>query len=183
MKHLKIATIIIASIGVMIFSTLAYNGAFKTVVVQKGQQGGHLLIGLDHKGSYQKIATVFDKVKQIQQSEKLDSSLFVGVYFDDPASVEEEKLRSFAGFAIKDSATGLKLLENHPNLHFQTIEKRYSYFTEMETPNMISMILAVIKAYPALGEKIKEDNPKTSGNGLGFEEYHQNFTRFVLQVE
>jgi hypothetical protein len=182
MKTLKFATISLASLGVIIFAVLFFNGAFATVNVQKGSQGGYLLIGVDHIGSYQKIGDAFDKVKKIQLEEKYDSSLFVGVYFDDPASKPEDSLRSYAAFAVKDSAQALALMEKHPEMRMLNIPKENSFYTELETSGMLSMIIAAIKAYPALGDKIKEENPKTTGKGMAFEEYHYGFTRFVMQV-
>lgn len=182
-KTLKYLTIGIAALGVTIFITLWRAGAFSEVNIQKGTQGGYLLVGADHVGSYQKIGSTFAKVKDAQIAHKMDSSMFVGVYFDDPGTVEESKLRSFAGIVVKDSSEGNKLLKSNPDFHFVSIKQRNSYFTELKTSGMLSMIIAAVKAYPKLGEAISSDRVSPNAQGMAFEEYHDGFTRFVMQVE
>jgi len=182
-KTLKFVTIGLAALAVTIFITLWRAGAFEDVVVQQGKHGGYLLIGADHKGSYQKIGSVFAKVKEAQISANLDSAMFVGVYYDDPGKVEESKLRSFAGFVVKDSTEGLQITKDNPDFHFVNIELRQSYFTELETSGMLSMIIAAVKAYPKLGETITKDRVSPNAQGVAFEEYHNGFTRFVMHVE
>ncbi len=183
MKTIKIATLILLALALTVFITIWRAGAFAEVKVTTGAQGGYLLLGSDHQGSYQKIGSVFNKVKAVQQENKLDSSMFVGVYFDDPGSVEESKLRSFAAFEVKDSASAASILKTHKDFHLLYIPKRNSYFTELETDGMISMIIAAVKAYPKLGEAIRSDRVSLNSQGMAFEEYHLGFTRFVMQVD
>ncbi len=182
-KLIKYLTIGIAGLGVSIFIILWYSGAFAEVKIERGNQGGYLLIGADHKGSYQEIGTVFTKVKEAQKQNGLDSSMFVGVYFDDPGKVKEADLRSFAGLVIKDSSEGQKIIQSNPNFHFISIPNRKSYYTELETGGMLSMIIAAMKAYPKLGEAITADRVVFNHEGMAFEEYHNGFTRFVMFVE
>jgi len=182
-KTLKYITIGLAALGVTIFITLWRAGAFADVKVEQGNQGGYLLIGADHKGSYQKIGSVFSKVKEAQIAHKMDSAMFVGVYYDDPGKVEEAKLRSFAGIVVKDSIDGLKLIKSNPDFHFVSIANRKSYYTELETSGMLSMIIAAVKAYPKLGEAITADRISPDSQGMAFEEYHEGFTRFVMQIQ
>lgn len=186
MKIIKILTLILLLIGALLFGTLAYNGAFQDVKIEKGTQGGYWIIGLDHKGSYQEIGPTFEKASNLFKANGIDSNMFVGVYFDDPGQVEESKLRSFAGMKVLDTAvfsefTTLKSQE--ANIRLMKIPSLPSYFTELQTKGMISMIIAAIKAYPALGEAITLDKAAPKGQGLAFEEYHHGYTRFVMQVE
>jgi hypothetical protein len=183
MKFLKIVTISIAALGVTIFITLWRAGAFADVHVEKGEQGGYLLIGADHKGSYQKIGSVFNEVKKIQEAFKMDSSMFVGVYFDDPGSVPEDQLKSFAAFVIPDSTAGNAIIKKHPHFHYLNIPKSRSYFTELKTNGMISMIIAAVKAYPKLGDAVRADRVSPDAKGMAFEEYHNGFTRFVMHIQ
>jgi hypothetical protein len=183
MKIIKVLTLILLLLGAILFGTLAYNGAFQKVEIEKGTQGGYWIMGFDHKGSYQEIGPTFNKVRKMVDAEKIDSNLFVGIYFDDPGKVEESKLRSIAGMIIKDTAYLSRLKPDYPKLRIFSVPKSYSYFTELETKGMISMIIAAVKAYPALGESITKDKAAPNGQGLAFEEYHSGFTRFVMQVE
>ncbi len=182
MKILKILTIALAALGVTIFITIWRAGAFADVNVKTGDQGGYLLVGTDHIGSYQKIGSAFTKVKNAQNKAGMDSSMFVGVYFDDPGKVKEDQLRSFAAFVVKDSIEGMKVIKNNPDFHFLNIERTHSYYTELQTDGMLSMIIAAVKAYPKLGEAVSADRVSPESSGMAFEEYHSGFTRFVMQI-
>ena len=182
-KLFKYITIGLGILGVSIFITLWSAGAFAEVKIQQGKQGGYLLIGSDHKGAYQNIGPVFSKVKEAQIQNGLDSAMFVGVYYDDPGKVKEADLRSFAGIVVKDSIEGQKLIKANPGFHFVLIPNRKSYFTELKTSGMLSMIIAAIKAYPKLGEAITADRVVPNNEGMAYEEYHEGFTRFIMAVE
>ena len=182
-KTLKYITITLAALALTIFITIWRAGAFAEVKIDQGNQGGYLLIGADHKGSYQKIGSVFSKVKDAQKAHKMDSSMFVGVYYDDPGKVEEAQLRSFAGIVIKDSSVGFNIIKSNPDFHFVAIPYRKSYYTELETSGMLSMIIAAVKAYPKLGEAITADRVSPDAQGMAFEEYHEGFTRFVMHIQ
>ena len=92
MKIIKILTLVLLLLGALLFGTLAYNGAFQKVNIEKGTQGGYWIVGFDHKGSYQEIGPTFNKVREMVMAENIDSNLYVGIYFDDRGKVKESKL-------------------------------------------------------------------------------------------
>lgn len=59
--------------------------------------------GLPHRGPYMEIGKTFERVGGIVAARNLFPQIteMVGVYYDDPAAVPAEKLRSHAGFALK----------------------------------------------------------------------------------
>jgi len=56
----------------------------------------------DHTGDYMKIDKVFDKLVTLGTTKELldENSRFFGIYYDDPETVEENNLRSKAGFTV-----------------------------------------------------------------------------------
>lgn len=60
------------------------------------------LVGVPHRGDYQRISTAFEKLGAILGARALwpQVELMVGVYYDDPSAVAPEALRSFAGAAV-----------------------------------------------------------------------------------
>jgi AraC family transcriptional regulator len=63
---------------------------------------GVTLIGLAHQGDYHKIGATFDRLNALAGSRGLltPETRAIAIYHDDPASVPEPKLRSFAGFSV-----------------------------------------------------------------------------------
>ena len=57
------------------------------------------LLQLPHRGAYIKIGAVFEKLwgALASQQRAMDGREMIGVYYDDPSSVEEQNLRSCAG--------------------------------------------------------------------------------------
>ena len=68
------------------------------------EQSSLRLMAYDHKGDYMNIGSVFEKLFLFAQSNGLlnETSRSIGVYYDDPQSVEVDNLRSQAGLTISD---------------------------------------------------------------------------------
>lgn len=64
------------------------------------------LIGLDHRGSYLEIGEAFERLAVWAGPRDLigPETLMIGVYYDDPESVAEKDLRSFAGLTVTPAA-------------------------------------------------------------------------------
>ena len=60
------------------------------------------LVGIAHQGSYMGIGQAFDQLVGIAASRQLFSSStrMIGIYLDDPAVVDEDKLRSVACISV-----------------------------------------------------------------------------------
>ena len=60
------------------------------------------IVGLPHKGSYMDVPKVFQKVSAIATSGDLwpDVKSMLGLYYDDPSTVAEADLRSFAAIEV-----------------------------------------------------------------------------------
>ncbi|KAF7764461.1 AraC family transcriptional regulator [Pseudoalteromonas citrea] len=72
----------------------------------KQQQTPELtLIGLKHRGDYMQIGQAFEKLSVIANSEQLldEQTRFFGLYYDDPQSVDESNLRSYACITSPDN--------------------------------------------------------------------------------
>ena len=62
------------------------------------------VIGLPHRGAYNRIGPVFEQLAAALTERELwpEAVEFLGIYYDDPESVEERDLRSMAGIAVRD---------------------------------------------------------------------------------
>lgn len=169
----KILWIVLALVA-LVFGFLTSKGLYCTVEVQQGEQGGFILVGVDHVGPYMEIGGAFAKVKAQFPDGKL-----AGIYYHKPEFVPEDSLRSFAG--VKVSATeGLEAIAAHPGFRLVEIEKGPALYTLWSGGSgLVSIILGTMKAYPALKAACEETGLYTE-NSIAFEEYSDAGTRYVI---
>ncbi|MEW8499077.1 MAG: helix-turn-helix domain-containing protein, partial [Candidatus Thiodiazotropha taylori] len=62
------------------------------------------LIGYSHQGDYMEIGRTFEKLFVYASSHNLlsDKTRSIGLYFDDPKTVEQNRLRAFAAISVTD---------------------------------------------------------------------------------
>lgn len=80
------------------------------------------LFGLDHYGDYLAIGATFEKAMAICTVEGIPAEFphTMGVYFNDPESIDNRQLRSFAGLVVTDNAVLPDSLQQYtlPGGHF-----------------------------------------------------------------
>ncbi len=179
---MKKVLIVIGAILLIFVAVYAFNGGFSKADVRMQHQNEMLIVGIDHKGAYKNIGGAFDKMTKIKETTKLDSAIFVGVYFDDPKTVAEDSLKSFAGFTVPNMETGTAICKSNPGCYILPIEEGEAYVCDLKTSGTLSMIIAAMKAYPALGEAAEGLSSSKKVTHV-YEMYLDGFTRFVMQFE
>ena len=166
MKKIAIA---LGAIVLLLLVFLVYNGAFQKLEVVRTKSEKYKLMGLYHQGSYQKIGEVFKKIAvgceklgwkdsttdQITEKDRVS----FGVYFDNPQEKKEDSLRSFAGVQIFTTEDSLAFMKQFPDAKYYEIQAGNALVVEQNTPNMAAMIIAIMRAYPALHQYLN-DHPK-----------------------
>jgi len=172
---MKKALWVVLALVAVVYAFLISQGLYRTVEVQQGEQGGFILVGVDHVGPYMEIGTAFESLQAM-----FPEGDFAGVYYDNPDVVPEDSLRAFAG--IKVSATeGLELLAAHPKMRLVEVANRPSFYTDWEaSAGSLGMFLGIMKAYPAL-KGACEETGLCSENSIAYEDYSATGTRFVMQ--
>lgn len=171
----KVLWIVLALVAI-VYGFLITQGLYRTVEVQQGEQGGFILVGIDHVGPYMEIGNAFAEVQA-----QFPDGEFAGIYYDNPEFVAEDSLRSFAG--VKVSATdGLEAIAAHPEFRLVEVEKGPSLYTDWSGGSgTVSMILGTMKAYPAL-KAACEETGLCSETSIAFEEYSDAGTRYVMKL-
>lgn len=78
--------------------SLAYRlGAFKDVQVERRFDGPYFAVSKEHMGAYHKIATIISEVEAWAKANGEPCLLSFGEYFDNPETVDEDRLRSRGG--------------------------------------------------------------------------------------
>jgi len=170
-KLLWIVLVLVA----LVFGFLVSQGLYTSVEVQQGEQGGFILLGMDHVGPYAEIGNAFTALKELHPDGE-----FSGVYFDDPETVAADSLRAFAGVRVT-TAEGLDQMAKHHTLRLHHIERRPSHFIDWpHGSNLVGILLGTFKAYPALGEASAATG-FSGGDVIAYETYGPDGVRYVMQ--
>ena len=160
-----------------VVSYLAYLGAFQEMKISERELGPYRVIYKKHQGAYSDTNDLFTEFSQWKLKQNLSSAHLMGVYYDDPAQIDESKLRSEIGLSL--SETDYKRLSNifASEFHFKQIPPRRYTMTTFPYKNMLSIFLGLGKAYPALNDYIKEkgypDDVHNEQNGFTLEIYDE----------
>ena len=176
---MKRILIVIGVIIALILIFLAYQGAFRGVTVTEEEMPGYSLMGMDHKGPYEQIGEAFEKLRKSAEAKGLNDLKFAGVYFDHPDSVPKSELRAMAAVIVKDSQDSM-MLASIPGCRAFRIEPGRALTTSIPTHGMISMIIAAMKAYPALNKAAVEKGGMEKVRYV-YELYEEKSTRFIMQ--
>ena len=168
------------ALGLLVFAVLIYvsgEGLFKTVNITEMQMPGYRVIGLQHRGPYEKIGDAFERVHAIADQQNVPVE-FIGVYFDNPEKVAKDSLRSLAGLivSVEDSVK----LAGIPELVPLVIPAGPAAVSSFHTDGMVSMIIGAMKSYPKLTEYVAT---KHRGEDVNFvyEVYGDGQTQYVMQ--
>ena len=155
------------TIGLVIFFLylMQYTGAFKSVTVAQDQRGPYTLIFKDYTGPYHKIVSTIEEVEKWARDNGLKCRLSFGEYFDNPATVEEGRLRARGGCLVdpKDKNEDKvfadlkdKLPEGYKSEIYPETKAAVALFTG--APG-----IGPLKVYPKAEEFMKEQNLTRKG--------------------
>ncbi|MFC1770539.1 GyrI-like domain-containing protein [Candidatus Margulisiibacteriota bacterium] len=177
MNIFKISGLIILSLIILIISFLAYMGMFSNIKITEKETGPYLIAYESFVGPYAQSGKVFDKVYKALKSENIETLRGCGIYYDNPADVPAEKLRSDCGVIIeeKDLAAFEKVKSKYKT---KTIQKATRLVAEFPKKNMLSYMFGPMKVYPAFNKycKAKGYNEST----LGYEIYDETNKKIIF---
>lgn len=165
------AIIVFLVLGAMI-GLYAWSGGFHSVEVTEKQYGPVTILAAEHTGPYNKIGTVLDKVNRALSNTKIKPGPMAGIYYDDPGSVPEDKLRSAAGYLIEEQALADFDPEKH-GLNVLNLPERKYIHTSFPNTNPFSMVIGISKVYPAIRKHIKDNGYQTYSYSV--EDYKKAF--------
>jgi len=150
-KFLIVSGSIVVILAVSFFGFLAYLGSFSEVSVQEKTTGPFTYVYRDHTGPYQGVGLVFENVNKLLAEVGIDTSMGIGIYYDDPEKVPAEKLRCRVGVIVSQADLEIiksKLLE----IKSDFLPPAKSIVVDFPMRNLLSFMIGPMKAYPALME-------------------------------
>ena len=174
MKKFLIVVVFILLVAVLY---LAMNGAFSSIVVKEDSMPGYRIVGIEHRGPYEKIGDSFNRIHELADSYGVPVKM-IGVYFDNPEKVPSDSLRSIAGIIVSENDS-VKLSREGSIVNF-SIPPGTAAVTDFTTEGKIAMIIGAMKSYPAL-TKYMEASGKADSIQFVYEVYSEKSTRYVMQ--
>lgn len=137
-----------------IVSLLFYLDAFSTINIKNKEIGPYKLVYEEHKGPYNGIKEVQDKVYYSLLDDKIITTKGFGIYYDDPSKVAANKLRSIGGCIVnQNDYKTLDMLGNKYNvMDYYSPENIYAEFS---FKNPLSILIGIFKVYPEI-KKVQE---------------------------
>jgi len=163
MKTIKYLIYILVTLSVIGTSVYTYYGGFTAPEFIIQPDGGYLLVyqqlSGDYKFSGQAIQRTHDALSKQCNVESING---FGTYYDNPAFVEKNKLRFDAGCIVdmKDSA---KLASLEADYKIKTLPKAMYVSTEFPYKGSLSIMLGVMKVYPAFNQYVKQHALQSEG--------------------
>jgi DNA gyrase inhibitor GyrI len=143
---------------------LTYIGFFSKARIELAEKGPYTIVCLSNTGPYYKTIKKIEKVKQMLAGTPVRILEPCGLYYDNPRTVPQNKLRSKAGVLVKD------IVSAKPPLEIVTIPKRQvAVGTIKANPGLVG-----VKVYPKLKEWLWQKG--FQGGTPALEIYHKNGT-------
>ena len=157
------AIVIVLIVFGIIIAVLRFFGCFYKINLKTVNSGGEILIYENVTGAYNQASKISNKVYyELLNNYKIETFKGFGIYYDNPKTVEQNKLRSEVGCIGEniDNKTLEKIKEQ-----FQVKNLPIENYLAAEFPfkGFPSIIIGMIKAYPIIEkyiiEKGFEDGP------------------------
>jgi hypothetical protein len=148
---------VLIGLGILV-AVLGFFGGFSKVNLQNINVGGETLVYQKVSGSYSQSSKVSHTVYcALLHDYKIETTKGFGIYYDNPKHVEQNKLRSEIGCIVEsvDDATIKKLQEK---FLVKILPNETYLVSELPFRGALSVILGMIKVYPAIAKYIRENN-------------------------
>lgn len=154
MKIIKWILFTVIALVVIVVLFAAYMGAFSKLEVSEKQMGPYIIVYEDYVGPFSGTGKVIGKIYSSLLNDGVTAESGFGIYYDDPKTTPQNKLRSRLGCIItdKDYAKIAKLAKKYKAA---IVTKNLSVVYEFPIRNDLSYMVGAIKVYPELMRHIK----------------------------
>lgn len=149
MRNVFAALIIVA---VVVFVFFSYAGFFHKVSVGEGPAGPYTFVYKKATGSYHNSAKPMAEVYNWLKGNGIEATKGVGIYFDDPKSVNHEQLRYVAGCVIEGAAKPSGMPQEYTVKDFNADRCLVVTFP---FKNKMNIMAGAVKVYPVIADYVK----------------------------
>jgi effector-binding domain-containing protein len=130
-----------------------YLGFYAPVEVRIEERGPLILVGKDHTGAYHGVGQSISAVERWAIEQNVPCPQTFGLFFDDPAAVDQDRLRSRGGCILMAKADGVEIPAD-----FITDERPRARFVVGRFEGSPS--ISPFKVYPKIKEFVEEQRLK-----------------------
>lgn len=182
MSTIKIILFVFLGLIILVVGYLGYLGMFSKPVAAEQKIGPYTFVYEEFIGPYKDSGSVFEKVYNVLKENGIESTKGIGVYFDDPAKVEAEKLRSHCGAIIEEKDYN-KLAQLEGLLKKGNLAQKDSIVVEFPKKGILSYMIGPMKCYPILAKYAKEKGYNISDKGIEIYDEPAKKIYFIFQIE
>jgi len=183
-KSLKVVVVVVIFLIVTIGTVLAYHGFFSTYEIAEKEVGPYTLATKRFVGGYYKVGPTMTEVDSWLRENAVTSSKGVGLFYDDPAKVPENELRSDVGNVL-ENVDEQKLAKIKEKFDVKEIVRQKAVVVEFPIKSSLSYMLAPIKVYPMISKYWKEKGyPDSVSDGFSIEIYDMDgkITTYIMPI-
>lgn len=152
---------ILAIVILLTLGFLAYMGLFSKVTVTEREIGPYTFTYEEFVGDYAKTGPVFKEIHETLLENGVDTTNGLGIYYDDPQVVLKDDLNSKVGSIVTEEQA-FQIDGRGLRYKIMTVDKFDAITVEFPLKNIMSIIIGVQKAYPALSEYMEENGYKSA---------------------
>lgn len=160
MKFLKKLLTIVAIVIVVLLLGRWYLGGFSTPAVTEKAMAPYVIAYTTFTGEYKNVGPVMDKLYSALSGAGVTSMTGIGIYYDDPAAVSGQSMRSDIGSVI-DQKDFAKLNKKSSDYKLKVIEGGDKVVVEFPYKNSLSYMVWPIRVYPIVNAYLKEKGYKS----------------------
>ena len=155
--------IVLATIIFVILGIYAYYGGFSKTNIKQETVGGETIVYKEVLGNYKQTMDASNEVYDyLLHDLKIETYKGIGVFYDNPREVSEDKLRSEVGCIIESKDIAL-LNESECKYKIKTLAVKPSITTELTFKGKLSIFIGFLKIYPAIEAYIKKHELSNDG--------------------
>lgn len=147
----------IVVVFLIILSILGVNlGLFITINIKEKIMGPFELIYKEYIGPYKDTGKIQDEIYySLLNKDNIETYKGFGIYYDDPKTTPDNKLRSKSGCILEEKDYDKKnRLQN--NYNFMEIGKQKFMYAEFPCKSKFSIFMGMFKVYPKIEKYLEE---------------------------
>jgi len=131
-----------------------YLGGFTKLEVKEQGMGPYTIAYVSFVGNYGKVWPSMTKVYEVLSGAGIISATGVGIYYDDPAVISWDLLRSDIGASIDPQDA--EKLNAVTDVQIKTLPEGNKIVVEFPMKNTFSAMIGPMKVYPVIAKYMKE---------------------------
>jgi DNA gyrase inhibitor GyrI len=148
---------VIVILGILIgiaAGVLSFYGLFAPINIQEREIGPLMFVMEKHVGAYKDVGSLIDNMQRDLKDDGIETSMGLGIYYDDPKATPEDKTRCILG----------RILEDTDRSRVMEIEKRYKIGELPQTNYLVvefpfkglpSIVIGIYRVYPKIAKYMK----------------------------